>query len=187
MNGIKKRACHSSWWIDKGNIIHDRKKLFIDENVENCDIFSYSQSHEVLPADAGYFRYKKTIRKLGRELTSEVIDKGVNVYFIRHGQSTSNRDGILAGGADYPLTSLGIVQTSMAAEKLASLGVNTRAIYSSPLSRSLDTAKIASRYLHVNASSIIVLNDLKGCGGGRLEGRPYANWYSVPNEDLVPV
>jgi broad specificity phosphatase PhoE len=66
----------------------------------------------------------------------------VDIIFVRHGQSESNRDYIIEGSGNSPLTDAGIRQAVCVAERLRS--ENIAAVYSSHLLRAADTAgKIA--------------------------------------------
>ena len=63
-----------------------------------------------------------------------------DVCFIRHGETTANRDGIMQGQCDYPLTDLGRQQASVVGDALS--GVPWTFCYSSDLTRAVDTAMI---------------------------------------------
>lgn len=156
-----------------------------DHKIENCSIINYSTIDDETGENAGYFRYKKNAEPYDSNIKSEILKKGVNAYLIRHGESESNRDSILAGSMDFPLTDNGIDQAKKVASKIASLELKFNYIFSSPLSRSLDTAKIVAKICGIPEEKIITLNDLIGCGGGDLEGKPYTEWYSVPTNKLV--
>lgn len=67
------------------------------------------------------------------------------VIFVRHGQSECNLSRRFAGQIDAKLTELGKAQVQSAAKELQKYPV-TR-IYSSPLSRAMDTAKPAAELL----------------------------------------
>ncbi len=60
------------------------------------------------------------------------------ILLIRHGQTASNRDGLLVGRIDPPLTELGDAQAERLGERLQ--GSNPSFILSSPLSRARQTA-----------------------------------------------
>ena len=61
------------------------------------------------------------------------------LIFIRHGETVANRENIFRGRMDFPLNSNGIEQARCLADALARFKIDV--LYSSPLSRALDTAK----------------------------------------------
>ena len=61
-------------------------------------------------------------------------------YFLRHGEATWNAEGRLCGSTDIPLSDVGRQQARALGGRLQSLTVE--ALYSSPLSRALETARI---------------------------------------------
>ncbi len=65
-----------------------------------------------------------------------------NIYIIRHGQTDLNRKHILQGRIDEPLNEDGIRQAEEAAEQLRSMGITIDSVWSSPLQRARDTARI---------------------------------------------
>jgi broad specificity phosphatase PhoE len=67
----------------------------------------------------------------------------LDVYLLRHGQTQWNADGNrYCGRSDIPLTDTGIRQAISVREQLKALTFS--AVYSSPLQRAFDTARIAS-------------------------------------------
>ena len=80
---------------------------------------------------------------------------GKHVYFVRHGESDSNADGILRGKASQ-LTENGRTQAAFVAERIAKIGVD--ALVSSDFPRALDTAgAIAERTgLAITESNLFV-------------------------------
>ncbi len=62
----------------------------------------------------------------------------VDIYLLRHGQTTWNKDGIFRGRADVPLDDHGLAQAKCAVRALANTSVVE--IHSSPLSRAIQTA-----------------------------------------------
>ena len=62
------------------------------------------------------------------------------IYIIRHGQTELNNKKALQGRSDHPLNDTGIAQAQEAAAMLQ--GVKFDAVYSSPLIRAVQTAKI---------------------------------------------
>lgn len=77
------------------------------------------------------------------------------IYFIRHGQTLYNKVGKFQGIKNIPLSRVGIKQAKDAAIKMKDLDIDI--IYSSPLKRTLKTAKIINKY---HKKQIIVNNAL---------------------------
>lgn len=73
---------------------------------------------------------------------SEVIRRGT-VYFVRHGESTSNERNIFAGVLDVELTAFGKTQAQKAGRDLKQKGVMFDAVYVSHLKRARQTCDIA--------------------------------------------
>lgn len=61
-------------------------------------------------------------------------------YFIRHGETDWNKQGLLMGHMDIPLNQTGIAQAKLAQQKLMHHEIG--AVFSSPLQRAYETAKI---------------------------------------------
>lgn len=84
--------------------------------------------------------WQKVLRDAGREMgVTPSVDR---FFFLRHGQTDSNLNGVVQGWVDVPLNPAGEAQASVAAKILAGKGI-TR-IISSPLSRALRTAEMVS-------------------------------------------
>lgn len=64
------------------------------------------------------------------------------IYIIRHGQTEMNQANVLQGRSDRPLNENGIEQAKRAAERLKKQGIVFDKIYSSPLIRAVQTAKL---------------------------------------------
>lgn len=78
-------------------------------------------------------------------------------YFVRHGESEANRNGVVAGGGcDAPLTDLGRRQAVEAGQKAYELNFHT--IYHSPMIRARDTATIINQTKQV---PMHLIHDLK--------------------------
>lgn len=66
----------------------------------------------------------------------------VDLYIMRHGQSTANRDNIFTGWSDVALTEKGILQARAAGEKLRKVGIQFDHVHTSYLKRAIDTTNI---------------------------------------------
>ncbi len=69
------------------------------------------------------------------------------LFCVRHGQSVHNAEGRMQGRADSPLSDLGRRQSRAVADVLAKMRID--AIYSSPLQRALETARITADRLRL--------------------------------------
>jgi broad specificity phosphatase PhoE len=96
------------------------------------------------------------------------------IYLVRHGQTEFNLERRHHGYVDSPLTELGREQARRAGEALAAL-IDPRdsVIFSSPLGRALQTAKIIADVAAVERS-IIIDPDLMEIGMGSAEGMTQA-------------
>lgn len=77
----------------------------------------------------------------------------MELTLVRHAQSTANRDGILQGQTDPPLSELGRRQASQIGAWFRERSISWDAMYTSPLARARDTALIISRALGREAPS----------------------------------
>lgn len=89
--------------------------------------------------------------------------------FLRHGETESNRLGLIAGASDVPLNATGLAQARSAAQRLA--GSNVDAIWSSPLQRAYDTARCVADVLGLD---IVIVPELAERNWGEREGQPRA-------------
>lgn len=94
------------------------------------------------------------------------------LYFIRHGLSEMNMQGLFSGHTDTPLAAEGRKQAKQAGQAAKGLGINL--IVSSPLMRAHDTAKIIAKQIGYPAKRIITNPILVERFYGAMEGKPYA-------------
>lgn len=87
------------------------------------------------------------------------------LYLIRHGESVWNSERRWQGRADPPLSSFGRRQAQRIAETLSE--ADLAAVYSSPLSRALETARLIAEPYGLN---VTVLNDLMEVDVGSWQG-----------------
>lgn len=92
----------------------------------------------------------------------------MNIYVLRHGQTDYNVQGKFQGQVDIPINETGKKQAKQIAQELKNITFDV--IFSSPLKRSIQTAKI------VTNSDIIIDNRLIERSFGKLEGE-----YSINN------
>ncbi|MFA5937229.1 MAG: histidine phosphatase family protein [Candidatus Paceibacterota bacterium] len=97
----------------------------------------------------------------------------MKIYFVRHGQSESNKKGILTGHIDIPLSSEGIEQAKKTSLEISS---DFEEIYSSDLIRCKQTAEIINKKLN---TSIKYDSRLRERNFGSLAGK---SWEEVGQE-----
>ena len=93
-------------------------------------------------------------------------------WFLRHGETDWNAEGLSQGHTDIPLNAVGISQAQRAALALVDRGIVT--IIASPLSRALRTAEIVAEALALPVATDAGLMEV---GFGVEEGRPMGDWY----------
>jgi probable phosphoglycerate mutase len=96
----------------------------------------------------------------------------VPFWFLRHGETDWNAQGLSQGRTDIPLNAVGLAQAKRAARTLEGLGIAT--IVASPLSRARVTAEVAGEALGLPVSFD---DDLREVNFGEQEGRPMGDWY----------
>ena len=111
--------------------------------------------------------------------------------YLRHGETSSNRDAIIAGSLDVALTALGREQAKQAGERLALAmkrdGIAFTPIVASSLQRARMTAQIVARALDQAPAGILELPDLDERYWGALEGRPRSERRDdAPPADIEP-
>lgn len=100
---------------------------------------------------------------------------------IRHGQSTANASGIWQGQLDFPLSEEGREQARKTGRAL--VGEEISGIYSSPLLRALETARLIARETGFDGE-VVSVPGLVERRGGMLEGTTRAE-REARNPDLV--
>jgi len=100
------------------------------------------------------------------------------VLLLRHGRTTSNASGVLAGRQPVDLDESGMNQAKRAGERLA--GLPLAAVVSSPLLRCRKTVEIA-----LPEAEIIEDEGLTECGYGDWEGRPLKELAKEPLWQVV--
>lgn len=93
------------------------------------------------------------------------MNRAVNIYIARHGETKWNIEGRMQGFKDSDLTQKGVSDAKSLGESLKDIDFDC--IYSSPLGRALDTAK----YIRQDDNTKIILDDsLKELNLGLWEG-----------------
>ncbi|HEY1931292.1 MAG TPA: histidine phosphatase family protein [Acetobacteraceae bacterium] len=96
----------------------------------------------------------------------------VPFWYLRHGETDWNAQGLSQGNVDIPLNPTGHAQARSAAERLRHRGITT--IISSPLSRARVTAEIVGDAL---ALPVQIEDDLREVRFGVQEGQPMSDWF----------
>ena len=105
-----------------------------------------------------------------------------NLILMRHGQSIWNLQNRFTGGIDVPLTRKGILQAKKAGQELKKIGVHIDIVYSSKLSRSIETAKVAIKKF--NSSKMIVNKIIRN---EALNERDYGDLSGKYKDELIKI
>jgi broad specificity phosphatase PhoE len=81
------------------------------------------------------------------------------LFLVRHGDTKANEKGIEAGPLDYPLAKKGVKDVEFIAKTLSKVKVN--AIYSSPIFRAVETARILARPHNLKVKTLDELTEAK--------------------------
>jgi len=101
-------------------------------------------------------------------------------YYLRHGETDWNREHRAQGHNDIPLNQTGIAQAYAAVPALARCEIAT--VCTSPLARARRTAEIINETL---GRPLVVIDELKECGYGAVEGQARGNWFRAWREGGV--
>ena len=93
----------------------------------------------------------------------------MELTLVRHGQSTANRDGILLGQIDPPLSDLGRRQAAQLGAWFRERRMTWDAVYCSPLQRACDTARIITEQLA--RPDAVTEPDLAEIHAGEMQGK----------------
>lgn len=108
----------------------------------------------------------------------------MRLYYLRHGESETNRDDIITGQLDVALTEKGRQQAKKAGERIRSSGIIIDVMVTSPLIRAYDTGTIIAAEIGYRKDEIITTELLKERYFGELEGKPKTQLYPVDEETL---
>ncbi len=102
------------------------------------------------------------------------------IYYVRHGESEGNVQGIVSGGEhDALLTDEGRKQASRAGRDLKDKKIDL--IVCSPMQRTVDTAQLIAKELGINPKDILVNEDFRERMMGVYSGQPHKKY----REDMV--
>jgi broad specificity phosphatase PhoE len=115
-----------------------------------------------------------------------------SIYLVRHGQTAWNKEEIFRGRSDIPLNETGLKEAELAGEYLRNKGIH--AIYSSPLSRALQTAQKIGQFHNLEIQPLMGMIDMSF---GEWEGKSlkevqekdekrYRLWIEEPHRVKLP-
>ena len=81
------------------------------------------------------------------------------LFIVRHGETEANEKDIDAGPLDYPLTKKGVKEVSFIAKAISRIKIN--AVYSSPVFRAVETARILARPHGLQVKTLEELTEAK--------------------------
>lgn len=96
----------------------------------------------------------------------------VSFWYLRHGETDWNAQGLSQGNIDIPLNATGLMQARAAGPMLRERGITT--IVASPLSRARVTAEIVAETLGL---PVTIDADLREVGFGVHEGQKMGGWF----------
>ncbi len=91
-----------------------------------------------------------------------------SIYLVRHGQTAWNKEEIFRGRTDIPLDESGLKQADLVGQYFK--GMEIHAIYSSPLSRALQTAQKIAQFHNLKVQPLQGIIDMSF---GKWQGRPH--------------
>ncbi|HEY8886387.1 MAG TPA: histidine phosphatase family protein [Candidatus Microsaccharimonas sp.] len=106
----------------------------------------------------------------------------MHLYFIRHGESTSNYGDLITGQQDVPLTELGRDQARTAGQSILAAGLKMDHIICSSLIRAHDTAKLIAYEINFPLDQIEVNDLVIERSFGTLEGKPKGDSATMTDE-----
>lgn len=96
-----------------------------------------------------------------------------HLYYVRHGLSEMNMQGVWSGQVETPLTQKGREQATLAGKELQEAGIHIDYIIASPLSRAHDTAKLIAKEIGYPIQKIETNPLFIERHFGALEGQPW--------------
>lgn len=94
----------------------------------------------------------------------------MKIYIVRHGETDANKNSVLQGSSNWPLNDDGIRLAKITGEKMK--GIKFDVCFSSPLDRSIQTAKLILQASN-NKAPIITDDRLKEINMGEWEGKSF--------------
>lgn len=101
----------------------------------------------------------------------EELARGHRIVLVRHGETEQHAEPIFIGQVDVPLNDLGREQVAATSSAIAALGVSVSKIYSSDLSRAVESAGIVAGALSGDIG-IVEVPGFREIALGEWDGRP---------------
>lgn len=92
----------------------------------------------------------------------------INLYFVRHAESIGNIEKRLCGSTNFSLSERGYLQAEKVAQALS--GINFDHIYTSPMDRTMITAKTILKKQENNNIPLTIIDEFKEMHFGDLDG-----------------
>jgi broad specificity phosphatase PhoE len=109
----------------------------------------------------------------------------MHLYFIRHGESTSNHNDLITGQQDVPLTELGREQARQAGKNILAQGIRIDHIICSSLERAANTARLIAHEIGFVEAQIQINDLVIERSFGSLEGKPKGDIATMPDEYIL--
>jgi probable phosphoglycerate mutase len=107
----------------------------------------------------------------------------LKIYIARHGQDEDNASGTLNGHRDMPLTAKGREQAQFLGKEIVQMGLKFDAVFSSPLGRTLETARLA--VAPSGNPEPVVMQELIERNFGIMTGEPVASIRERCSPDIL--
>jgi broad specificity phosphatase PhoE len=107
------------------------------------------------------------------------------LYLIRHGLSLNNTIGLFSGHTETPLVDEGREQAKQAGLYIKKHRLDIDCIVSSPLQRTIETAKTIAKEINYNEKDIIINDLLIERNYGPFEGKPYIPHFEHPDIESI--
>ena len=114
----------------------------------------------------------------------------MKLYFVRHGETSYNRQERIQGTTDIPLNENGLAQAAEAADYFKEAGIAFKKVYTSPRIRAQKTASVVSGF---DMDQVIVDERLIELHFGKIEGMVYYDagygfmaMFKKPEDYVIP-
>lgn len=109
----------------------------------------------------------------------------MKLLYVRHGKTQGNASKNYTGQIESPLIPEGIEGGKAIGKQIVASGEHIDAIYTSRLSRQLDTARLIANEIGYPVDKIITTDLLLERGGGTFEGGPQAEFFAATEEEQI--